>query len=1493
MKNNLIVAFVSITSLFVIFLTSNSCLGVETDTQEFWLSNLDYSRIEQGWGQGRSNRSVDNRRMTVAGKRYNNGIGTHAYSIIPLKISGKANELSGLVGLDDETGNRGSVVFHVSADGKELWNSGLMKPGDSAREFSVGLKGAELLVLEVQDGGDGYDYDHADWLIMKITMIDDAKPILDIPPIEEPYILTPKPGPEPRITGAKVFGVRPNSPFLFKATATGDRPMIFSADGLPSGLKLNPVTGRITGIINKKGEYKVALNAKNSVGQATRDFKIVCGDTIGLTPSLGWNSWNCFAGAVTAEKIKAAAEAMVSSGLVDHGWTYINIDDFWMVHRDSSDPTLQGPRRNEDGVILPNPRFSDMGGLADYVHDLGLKIGIYSSPGPWSCGGCVGSFNFELQDAEQYAQWGIDYLKYDWCSYNKGLEQHRGNTSWDPSQARNITYAGGNYTLEDHKHPFKIMQEALSKQPRDIIYSLCQYGMANVWEWGESVGGNSWRTTNDINDSWGSMSGIGFAQNGHEKYAGPGHFNDPDMLVVGKVGWGPQLRDSRLSPNEQYTHISLWCLLSSPLLIGCDMTLMDEFTLNLLTNDEVLEVNQDPLGCQASRISVNGKLEVWAKDMEDGSKAVGLFNRGSMEDAVNINWSELGISGEQTVRDLWRQKDIGKFRGKFQAKVGRHGVVLVKISPVKVDTATNPVIWADVPDVAAIRVGDTYYMSSTTMHMNPGLPIMKSKDLVNWELLGYAYDKLVDNDAMNLENGRNAYGSGSWASSLRYHNGTYYVSTFSSTSGKTHIYHTKDIEKCVWEKISFSPSLHDHSLYFDDDGRVYMIYGVDDLRLVELNSDLSGIKQGGFNEVVIHNASAVAGDNIMLKAEGSQIRKINGKYYVMNITWPRGSMRTQIIHRADKITGPYESKLILQDKGVAQGCLIDTPNGKWYAFLFQDNGAVGRSPFLVPVKWEDGWPVLGNDGKVPLNLDIHVKNICLADTNIVASDEFNRKQDEPMPLAWQWNHNPVDNDWSLGQRKGYLRITTGRVDTDVLQARNMLTQRTFGPECSATTKLDVSKMKDGDRAGLIALQRRYGFVGVKQEGDSKTIIMISAQSNRPEEVESIPLDQNTIHFRIDCDFRNRADKANFFFSFDGRNWKKIGSELKMAYTLPHFMGYRFGLVNYATKTAGGYVDFDYYHITGEKTQSKIESKLFQYEGNPIFRDVFTADPAPLVVGDTMYVYAGHDEAHGKQMFNITEWLCYSTKDMETWTAHGPIMKPTDFKWAVGDAWASQVVEKDGKFYFYTTVQHGEPHVGKAIGVAVSDSPTGPFRDARGTALVTDNTTPSDKPWNDIDPTVFIDDDGAAYMAWGNPYLYIVKLKPNMIELDGEIEEIKLPNYTEGPWLHKRGHIYYLTYAAFAHQGKWEKICYATAPSIKGPWTYQGILTDQTKTSYTIHPGIVEFKGNWYLFYHTADLSIDGEKGGLGRRCVCVENLYYNEDGTMKPVTQTVKGINDR
>jgi beta-xylosidase len=494
----------------------------------------------------------------------------------------------------------------------------------------------------------------------------------------------------------------------------------------------------------------------------------------------------------------------------------------------------------------------------------------------------------------------------------------------------------------------------------------------------------------------------------------------------------------------------------------------------------------------------------------------------------------------------------------------------------QVKQAQNPVIFADVPDMSMIRVGDTYYMSSTTMHMSPGVPIMKSKDLINWQIVSYAYDILGDVDDLNLINGKNSYGRGSWASCIRYHDGTFYVSTFSQTTGKTYIFSTKNIEKGLWKTSSFSPSYHDNTLFFDDDGRVYLITGNKKLTLVELNTDLSGVKTGGVNQVIIENSSAPSGNDSGL-GEGSQLFKVNGKYYLFNITWPKGGMRTVVIHRADKITGPWEGRLALQDKGVAQGGLIDTPDGKWFAYLFRDFGSVGRIPYLVPAKWEDGWPVLGVDGKVPDKLDLPASKGL--NPGIVASDEFNRHKGEPaLPLVWQWNHNPDNKLWSVTQRKGYLRLTTGRIDTIFVTARNTLTQRTFGPECSGSTSIDISNMKEGDFAGLALLQRKFGLVGVRYNNGTKSIVMVNAQSGRPVEAQSVPLTQKTVYLKAECDFRDKTDLANFFYSLDGKTWTPIGSQLKMEYSMPHFMGYRYGLFNYATKTPGGYVDFDWFRI---------------------------------------------------------------------------------------------------------------------------------------------------------------------------------------------------------------------------------------------------------------------------------------------------------------------------
>jgi alpha-galactosidase len=666
---------------FSLVLFTAATLSAET----VWLEELNLAAASQGWGDPQKNKAVGGGHLIIGGKPFAHGFGTHSVSELRINLDGGAQSFSASVGVDDEVnGNAASSVeFIVRGDGKVLWQSGVMRAGNPARDFTVDLTGVKSLVLEVSDADDGDAYDHADWADAKFE-ITGSKPVAVSGEAQlayvAPYVLTPAAPATPRINGANVFGVRPGSPFLFTIPATGDRPMTFSADHLPRGLKLDARTGHITGTLKTKGEFIVTLRAKNSPGTAAKKFRIVCGDQIALTPPMGWNSWNCFAGAVSEEKVKSAADAMVKSGLVNHGWTYINVDDYWQNHRDSKDPTLRGEFRDKDGVIIPNSRFPDMKGMADYIHGLGLKAGLYSSPGPWTCGGCAASWQHEEQDAQTYAKWGFDYLKYDWCSYgdialkemtNVMMVQLWGKTAPDDASAID---------------PYKLMGKFMVEQKRDMVFSLCQYGMADVWKWGGSVNGNCWRTTGDIVDTWRSLSGIGFKQEKAAPYAKPGNWNDPDMLIVGQVGWG-NLHPTRLTPDEQYTHISLWCLLSAPLLIGCDMTKFDDFTLNLLSNDEVLALDQDALGKEATCVIKDGGLRVYEKKLEDGGRALGFFNLGATPAKLDFNQlASLGYQGRLHVRDLWRQSDLPDVNaadGVLPLTIPAHGVVLYKLTAAK------------------------------------------------------------------------------------------------------------------------------------------------------------------------------------------------------------------------------------------------------------------------------------------------------------------------------------------------------------------------------------------------------------------------------------------------------------------------------------------------------------------------------------------------------------------------------------------------------------------------------------------------------------------------------------------------------------------------------------------------------------------------------------------------------------------------------------------
>jgi len=682
----------SLRLLLAIFAT-----GLSAET--VWLDELNLKPVVQGYGRPMKNRHAANRPeeagpLKVRGKLFERGVGTVAESILVVALDGGAKTFSAQVGLDDAKrgSQRSSVEFFVIGDGRMLWRSGVMRTGSEAKPFEVNVVGVRNLLLKVGDAEDGDNDDYADWADAKFestgakTFQTRGEPA---PAPVAPYILTPLPPATPRVNGPAVFGVRPGSPFLYSIPASGERPLAYSAKGLPVGLTLDAKTGRISGVLSAKGEFNVTLGVTNARGSAEKRFRIVCGDTLALTPPMGWNSWNCFAQTISAEKVKSAADAMVSSGLADHGWTYVNLDDYWQNHLPTDEKTLQDlvrPFRDERGVIASNVRFPDMKGLADYIHARGLKAGIYSSPGPTTCGKCAGSWLHEAQDARTFAEWGYDFLKYDWCSYGQVVGGEVPNPHGVPVRKGSKDDAFMTY-------PFKVMGDQLRAQKRDIVFSLCQYGNNDVWKWGSAVGGSAWRTTGDVNDSWRSVRAIGFTQDKSAAFTKPGSWTDTDMLITGWIGWG-RMRPTSLSADEQYAHVSLWCMLSSPLLIGCDMTKLDAFTLNLLTNDEVIAVNQDELGKQATcvfRLDEVGGLvadvRVYAKDLADGSRAVAFFNLGAEPVKLEFkDFAKLNVSGRQTARDLWRQKDIATLdtsKDALPIALPGHGVILTKFTAAK------------------------------------------------------------------------------------------------------------------------------------------------------------------------------------------------------------------------------------------------------------------------------------------------------------------------------------------------------------------------------------------------------------------------------------------------------------------------------------------------------------------------------------------------------------------------------------------------------------------------------------------------------------------------------------------------------------------------------------------------------------------------------------------------------------------------------------------
>jgi len=637
-----------------------------------WLSSLNLEKMTSGWGTPQKDKSIQSKPLRIGGLQFDKGVGTHANSVMHVDLKGSCRRFSAYVGVDDEVnGKIGSVRFRIYADDKRLFDSGIVKAGQAPKKVDVNLTGCKTLKLVVDSAGDNTSYDHADWAQAAFVVAGQNPEAIDASVIKEKkVILTPRPGPEPRINGPKVYGCRPGRPFIYRIPCTGKRPISFSAENLPQTLKLDTATGIITGTApEQRGEYLVTLKAINSRGSMQKPFKIVVGDTLALTPPMGWNSWYIHYSRVTDGHMRRAADAMIESGMADFGYQYVNIDDCWMVKPNDEDPMRAGEIRDADGAINSNAYFPDMKGLANYIHAQGLKAGLYTSPGPQTCQRYTGTYQHEQIDAEKFAEWDFDFLKYDWCSYGR------------------VASGEG---LERMQKPYRKMGDILTKLDRDIVYNLCQYGMGKVWEWAGSVGGNCWRTTGDLGlESGSELPGfyhIGLSNAQHWEHAKPGQWNDPDYILIGWVGNARKQAEgtpTTLTPNEQYSYMSMWCLMAAPLIFSGDMEKLDDFTLNILCNTEVIEVNHDPLGKQAPIIEKTEDYFIMAKDMEDGSKAVGLFNTAEIQTNITVLWKDLGITGPRRVRDLWRQKDLGTYKNQFEAKVPRHGVVFVRMFPVK------------------------------------------------------------------------------------------------------------------------------------------------------------------------------------------------------------------------------------------------------------------------------------------------------------------------------------------------------------------------------------------------------------------------------------------------------------------------------------------------------------------------------------------------------------------------------------------------------------------------------------------------------------------------------------------------------------------------------------------------------------------------------------------------------------------------------------------
>jgi alpha-galactosidase len=663
-------------SLPLLFILPVLCFAQKTNL--VWLDDLPIQTFSEGLRPVKAKKNYESDTLRVNGVRFLRGIGAQTPCVIAFNIHKKALSFHAKIGNDDKGNPSLSLSYFVLGDGKVLFEKRNMKMGDSPVSIDVSLKGIKQLGLLVLDtvGGINNKRTYTNWIDAQVVMLGNEK-IEYVENSGKKYIQTPKNPAFPRINSPKIFGVRPGSPFLYNIVASGVRPIFYSAIDLPDGLSLNKETGQITGVLKEKLKHSVILTAENRKGKSSIELEIQVGDAISLTPPLGWNGWNAWEQKIDKEKVIASANAMVHFKLKDFGWQYINLDDSWQGYRDSVTLSLQ-----------PNEKFPDIKGMFDYIHSLGLKTGIYSTPYISSYAGYVGAssdypkggethekimvnrpsfshigpYKFEKQDAKLMAYWGVDFLKYDW----------------------RIDVAS---TIR--------MSEALRESGRDIILSLSNnapFEKAADWaKWAQMF-----RTGPDIKDSWTSLYHTSFSIDKWAPFSGPGHWADPDMMIIGDVSIGPILHPTRLTPDEQYSHVSIFSLLSSPMLIGCPLERLDPFTLNLLNNIEVLDINQDPLGKPARFVGMENGVQLWLKELKDGTFALGMFNMANYGEnpasyfrwgneknlPFTLNLVKWGLKGLWKIRDVWKQKEIGIFTSTFKTIIPHHGVKLIKLSKI-------------------------------------------------------------------------------------------------------------------------------------------------------------------------------------------------------------------------------------------------------------------------------------------------------------------------------------------------------------------------------------------------------------------------------------------------------------------------------------------------------------------------------------------------------------------------------------------------------------------------------------------------------------------------------------------------------------------------------------------------------------------------------------------------------------------------------------------